>query len=361
MLKNKTRLNFGIIDPHIHQWDPYTTPHAAGTLVKLFGKYPKIMQMAVNLVKSKPLLDTISDPQYALKPYLPADYKMDLADYQVDGIIHVEANWHHHEGFGVVEETKWIQQLDFSAQHIQLAGIVAAADPRDPRFKNILLAHQASSPVFKGIRKMAAWHADPGVYKWEEKPHLYTNSQFLKGFETLAELDLSFDAWVYSNQLYDITVLAKHFPETRIVLDHFATPVGLFGAVGKMTGKTAIQREIIYQHWKEHITHLSSLKNVYIKFSGLMMPVLGHRYFERHRQATVEEIVPMLQPLVDHVIACFGIDRVIYASNFPMDKCNVRMDDLLQSSIEMIAPLGDAALHKVFRQNAIDFYRLDLN
>lgn len=44
-----------------------------------------------------------------------------------------------------------------------------------------------------------------------------------------------------------------------------------------------------------------------------------------------------------------------------MDKCNVRMDDLLQSSIEMIAPLGDAALHKVFRQNAIDFYRLDLN
>lgn len=359
-MKKSTRLNFSLIDPHIHQWDPYTTPHAAGTLVKLLGKHPNVMQMAVRLLKPKPLLDTVGDPQYALKPYLPIDYARDTADYQVDAVVHVEANWHHHDGFGVVEETKWIQQLPFGEQNIQLAGIVAAADPRDPNFKNILLAHQASSPVFKGIRKMAAWHADHGVYKWVKKPHLYTNLQFLKGFETLAEMDLSFDAWVYSNQLYDVTVLAKHFPETRLVLDHFATPVGVFGAVGHATGKTAVQREYIYQHWKEHISHLAELKNVYIKFSGLMMPVLGHRYFERHRGASVDEMITLLQPLVQHVIESFGTKRVIYASNYPMDKCNATLHDLMTSSIEMVKPFGELALQRIFRQNAIDFYRLNL-
>jgi predicted TIM-barrel fold metal-dependent hydrolase len=51
-------------------------------------------------------------------------------------------------------------------------------------------------------------------------------------------MNLSFDAWGYSTQLNEITALAKQFPETRIVVDHLATPVSLFGAVGKKTGKT---------------------------------------------------------------------------------------------------------------------------
>ncbi len=33
-------LDFALIDPHIHQWDPYNTPHAAALAVKLLGKHP---------------------------------------------------------------------------------------------------------------------------------------------------------------------------------------------------------------------------------------------------------------------------------------------------------------------------------
>ncbi len=49
----------------------------------------------------------------------------------------------------------------------------------------------------------------------------------MKGFEALASMNLSFDAWAYSSQLPDIVQLAKSFPETSIVLDHFGTPAGL--------------------------------------------------------------------------------------------------------------------------------------
>lgn len=46
-------------------------------------------------------------------------------------------------------------------------------------------------------------------------------------------MDLSFDAWTYSTQISEITKLAKQFPQTPIVVDHLATPAGLFGPIGK--------------------------------------------------------------------------------------------------------------------------------
>ena len=353
-------LNFGIVDPHIHQWDPYHTPHAAGHLVKLLGKYPRLMHAVVNKTKPQALLDTVGDPSYVLQPYLPSDYREDYAQYHIDAVLHVEANWHHQQGFAVVEETKWITQLPFTSTHIQLAGIVATADPRHPQFKNILLAHQAVSPNFKGIRKMAAWHADPGIYNWVDSAHLYQDRDFLTGFEHLANMGLCFDAWGYSTQLAEIIQLAKQFPETRIVLDHLATPAGLFAPVGKYTGQTAAQRQAIFEQWQTQISELAGCVNVYVKISGLMMPVLGHRYYAEQRTASVNEMVERLTPLIQHSIQAFGIDRVMFASNFPMDKVNCKLPDLIQSYSAILQPYGEQGLYKIFRQNAIDCYQLNV-
>ncbi|ENW80504.1 hypothetical protein F909_01790 [Acinetobacter sp. ANC 3929] len=355
-----TRLDFAIIDPHIHQWDPYHTPHSAALLVKALGKYPTVMDKVVRLVKPKPLLDTLGLTAYALNPYLPEHYQTDTSLFSVESVVHVEANWHHHKGFGVVEETDWIQQLDFKAQGLKLGAIVATADPRDRKFKDILKAHQDVSPLFRGIRKMAAWHQDSGVYRWCDRPHLYQNKKFLKGFEQLAKMGLSFDAWGYSSQLNEITALAQQFPDTPIVVDHLATPVGLFGAVGKKTGKTLAQRNAIFKQWQHDIAHLAEQKNVHAKISGLMMPVLGHTYYKQHRTATIAEMASLLTPLIQHAIAVFGIERIMYASNFPMDKPNTTLNDLIHAYIQMIAPYGDQALHAIFRQNAANFYQLPL-
>lgn len=354
------KLDFAIIDPHIHQWDPYHTPHSAALLVKVLGKYPVVMDKLVQLVKSKALLDTLGTTQYALNPYLPEHYKEDLNPFLVDNVVHVEANWHHRNGFGVVEETQWISQLKFRQQGIKLCAIVGTADPRDRKFKNVLKAHQAASPLFCGIRKMASWHEDEGIYRWCEKPHLYRSKKFLKGFEHLQKMQLSFDAWGYSTQLDEITALAKAFPNTRIVLDHLATPAGLFGAVGKRTGVTATQRADIFKQWQHDLGVLAQQKNVYAKISGLMMPVLGHQFYKQNRTATVEEMVSLLTPLVQHAIAVFGTERVMYASNYPMDKANAKLSNMIEAYIQMIRPYGEQALYSIFRQNAANFYRLDI-
>ena len=221
-------LDFAIIDAHIHQWDPYTTPHTAALAVKLLGKHPYLLDKAVRMMNADDLIETLGLTHHVTAPYLPEHYVEDIGHYEVEQVVHVEASWHKNKGKGVIGETRFIESLPFNAKTVKLGGIVATADPRDSNFKKILQPHKKASPRFKGIRKMAAVHEDKEIRAWADEPHLYRNKKFLKGFEALAQNNLSFDAWVYSTQLSDVIALAQQFPETSIVLDHFGTPAGLF-------------------------------------------------------------------------------------------------------------------------------------
>ncbi|RYY80160.1 MAG: amidohydrolase [Moraxellaceae bacterium] len=355
-------IEFPIVDPHIHQWDPYHTPHRAALLVKLLGKEPHLMDQLARTAMPKPLVSTLGLMDYALAPYLPADYAADLQGahgaYQVEQVVHIEASWHDHKGNGVVGETRWVKQLPFEQHGIRLGGIVATADFTDPRFKKILQLHQAQTPLLRGLRRMASHHADWGVHPWSDEPHLYTSRKFLAGFEQFATSGLSFDAWVYSSQIADVTQLAKRFSDTPIVLDHLGTPVGLFGPVGNYTGVTAAARQDIFARWKDDIAQLAEQPNVYAKISGLMMTVLGHTFYQNRQLASANEMVELLSPLVDHAIAVFGVERIMYASNFPMDKVNTSLSNLIEAYARMIQPYGEAAMQAIFRDNAKHFYRL---
>lgn len=310
------------------------------------------------LAQPKDLIDTLGKTQHITSPYLPADYKKDIGDYTVDQVVHVEANWKHQKGKGVVEETQFIQSLPFSANQLNLGALVATADPRDSNFKKILKMHHKASPLFRGIRKMAAVHEDKAIHAWANEPHLYTNKKFLKGFEVLAQYNLSFDAWTYSTQLADVIALAKQFPQTSIVLDHFGTPAGLFGKVGKHTGITQTARENIFFRWQEDMAELAQYPNIYTKMSGLFMPVLGHQFYAKNQTASSEQIFDLVLPMISHVLQCFGPYRVMFASNFPMDRVNASLINIIDAFSDAVAVYDSNALKQVFRQTAKQFYRI---
>lgn len=353
-----THLDFAIVDAHLHQWDPYHTPHAAALAVKLLGKHPYLLDKAVRLLKPKDLIDSLGLTTHITSPYLPQHYQKDTEGYRVQQVVHVEANWHHQKGKAVVEETQFIQQLPFKEYDLSLAAIVATADPRDSNFKKILKLHRDASPQFRGIRKMAAYHEDQGIYAWADQPHQYRDKKFLKGFEALAQYNLSFDAWCYSTQLGDVIALAKQFPETSIVLDHFGTPAGLFGPVGKHTGITKTARENILFQWQEDIAELARFPNVYTKMSGLMMPVLGHQYYRDQKLANKQQVFELVLPLISHVLKSFGSYRVMFGSNFPMDAVNSSLDTIIDAFSDAVTAFDPDALEHVFRLNALQFYRI---
>ena len=351
-------MTFRIIDAHIHQWDPYSTPHAAAFAVKLLGRHPRALDRLLRLLKPKHLIDTVGLTQHITAPYLPIDYKRDIGEYAVEQVVHVEAGWHEKRGLGPANETAFIQKLPFAAEGLKLGAIVAYADPRLPHFSQLLKQHQECSNKLRGIRYMAATHDDLGIHNWSKEQHVYTQKKFLTGFEALAQQNLTFDAWVYSHQLDDVIYLAKQFPETSIVLDHFATPVGAFGAVGQKTARTTNEQQHILQYWHDKMAELSECKNVMTKMSGLFMPVLGHSYYKKNELANTNQVITTVAPMVQHVLDCFGTKRVMFASNFPMDRVNVSLQTLIAAFRTVVEDHNENAVSDVFYHNAHQFYRL---
>ncbi len=78
------QLGFSIIDAHIHQWDPYHTPHPTKMAVKLLGKHPYLLDKMIRLVQPDDLIETVALTQHVTAPYLPKNYKADLGHYDVD-------------------------------------------------------------------------------------------------------------------------------------------------------------------------------------------------------------------------------------------------------------------------------------
>src|SRR5690606_27824015 len=135
-----------------------------------------------------------------------------------------------------------------------------------------------------------------------------------------ARRQLSFEAWVYSHQLPDVAALAARYPEVTIVLNHLGTPAGIFGAVGKHTGFNPGHRRELFVRWRDDIAAVAAQPNVVAKVSGLMMPILGHPVPPRGSATPVGQLIERIGPMLRHAVDCFGVERLVWGSNFPVDK-----------------------------------------
>jgi L-fuconolactonase len=351
-------LAFPLIDSHLHQWDPRTTPREGTPLVKALGRFPVALKAAARLVVPKATRDFLGRLDYVGDSYLPADYDSDIASNAVEAVVHVQAGWRDSSPFGSVGETRWIAQLPFRDGAPRLGAVVAEADPGAHNFDALLAAHQRASPLVRGVRLLAACHGDRGVHAWARDDQCYLQRDFLAGFERLAARGLRFDAWVYSTQLQQVTEVARRNPDVPIVIDHLGTPVGVFGPSGKDTGRTPQARHAILEAWKDDLAALAEQPNVFAKASGLLMPVLGHDFHQRGAPPASEEIANRLAPLLHHALDVFEPQRVMFGSNFPIDKVSAPLSFIISAVAAVVAERGDAALRAVFRDTATRFYDL---
>ncbi|WP_433195030.1 amidohydrolase family protein [Nocardia sp. CA-107356] len=346
-----------IIDAHIHQWDPFGTPREFSGSARLFRMLPIPLDLAKR-VSPRRDREFVGDPTAYVNQYLPADYRADVAAIPVESIVHIEVGW---TGKDRAEETAWVAGLPFGADNPALGAIIGNADPAAPDFAVLLDAHLAASPLLRGIRAHVAHHPDPHVRPYTEREGALTTKEFLNGFAALAERGLSFDAWVYSHALPDVTALAERYPEVPIVLDHLATPAGIFGPVGKHTGTNPSLRRELFVRWRDDLSALAENPHVVAKVSGLMMPVLGHPVPPRGTSTPVPVLLDRIRPLVEHACDVFGTDRLLWGSNFPVDKPITRIADSAEVIATVITERGDGhrELEQIFRTNAQRTYRIE--
>ncbi|HEY7052863.1 MAG TPA: amidohydrolase family protein [Mycobacterium sp.] len=334
-----------IVDAHIHQWDPFTTPRVVSAPAKLLRRAPFLRPLAMRAFP-RAARDFAGDPQYLLNEYLPGDYTADAAP-STEAVVHVEAAW---QG-DAVDETRWVSALPFGQDGApELGAIVVHAHPSDPDVGKVLDAHVAASPLVRGARYEAAHSPDKGIMDFAKRPNELSEPAFLRGFAAVAERNLSFEIWVYSHSLPSAVKLASEYPQTTFVLNHYATPVGALAPTGRHTGATAAERSDIMARWRDDISALAALPNVVAKHSGLGMPVLGLGPVPR------EQYRDAVAPLVTHLHDAFGADRTFWSSNYPMDKPNIALPDTIWALREILGDAFDEA--KMLRDNARRVYRI---
>jgi L-fuconolactonase len=340
-----------IIDPHIHLWDPYTTPRIVSPLVRTFGRFPWVLDKALRMLMPKSTIDFVGNPDHVTRPHMPQTYHRDTGKYNVSGYVHIQAGWTGKVPTDAADETRWLDGLSDPP-----LAIVGEAHLHDlANLDAVLDAHQSASSRFQGVRDMMARHDSRGVMDFNETGEVLRRDDFKQGYARLGERNLTFDAWVYSHQLPDLIRLVSDVPNTKVVLDHIATPIALGGPHGGL-GTTADQRKSIQEQWYDDLARLAQVDHVQLKLSGLLMPVLGFGFHRRDDPPTLSEVVDAMAPHIEFALSEFGVDRCMFASNFPMDKVSTSFETLYDAYFQIVENYTDTEKQKLFSSNALAFY-----
>jgi predicted TIM-barrel fold metal-dependent hydrolase len=258
------------------------------------------------------------------RSYLPEDYFRDAAGHDVVRTVYVETEWNPRDPVG---ETRWLQEI--IAQTGFPHSIVAGARLDDPEVERVLAGH-AAFPRVRGIRHKPRAAARPAEVQIGA-PGSMGDPAWRQGYALLERYGLSFDLQTPWWHLPEAAQLARDFPGTPIILNHTGLPAdrspeGLAG-------------------WRKAMATLAAEPNVAVKISGLGQP--GTPW-------TVEAN----GPVVRDAIAIFGVDRCMFASNFPVDSLCADFDTIFAGFKTIVAELGRAEQLKLFHGNAVRIYRL---
>lgn len=294
-----------IIDAHMHLWD----------LEKHYYSWLQDVPLPGN-----PAGDM---SPIAGKNYLPADYAADAQPWRVQSLVHVECGL---PADKQLSETDWLEGLITAGAPI--GAIVAGANLDDPNVEALLEAH-ASRPHVRGIRQIVNFHADPA--KTYGPSDLLLNDQWRAGFGLLARHGLSFDLQLYPAQMETAAALADAHPDIPLIVNHAGMPTD--------------RDEAGLALWRSGMSALAQRPNVTCKVSGLAMV---------DRAWTVDS----LRPFVLRVIETFGVERTMFASNFPVEKVHGSFDAFYTAYDAIAAEFSDAERQRLFAGTAAAVYRI---
>jgi L-fuconolactonase len=251
-----------------------------------------------------------------------------------------------------VRNLSWLKKESATTPEIA-AGIVGFADlTLGTAVAPVLEAHIAAGRQrFRGIRHIAAWDASPVVHsRRNTPPSLLMDNKFREGFATLHRYNLSFDAWLYHPQLTELIDLAKEFPDTTIIVNHVGGPLRI--------GPYASRREALFREWQRSITELASCSNVSVKLGGLGMRISGNNWDKADKPPDSAELARVFEPYISWCIECFGVDRCMFESNFPVDKASYSYTVLWNAFKRLTKDFSQEERLALFYNTASRVYRL---
>ena len=253
-----------------------------------------------------------------------------------------------------VGETEFVAGQAQRDSPLLISGIVAHADLRLANLDDVLDAHEvAGGGLFRGIRDALSHPEHPEVLSIPGRAPagLYADPAFRAGVARLAKRGLTYDTWHYHYQNREFLELARAAPATTMVLDHFGTPLGV--------GPYESQREEIFAQWQLDIAEIARCENVVAKLGGLAMRDNGFGWDSAARPATSDQLVAAQRRYYLHAIECFGPERCMFESNFPVDRFSLSYRTVWNAFKKMAAPFSVEEKAAMFGGTAKRIYRLD--
>jgi predicted TIM-barrel fold metal-dependent hydrolase len=260
------------------------------------------------------------------RTYMPPEYRRDTALHNVIATVHVEAECDRRYQ---VQETAWLTQL--AAKHGMPNAIVAHAWIDEPDSEEIII-RQKAFPLVRGIRTKPIISQGPAD-SVRGRPRSLQDRKWREGLGLLEKHDLSWDLRVTWWHLEEAAEALCEHPGLRVALNHTGYPLDRSPDALKV--------------WRRGMEALAALpNNVHCKISGLT--VLGEPWTRAANE-----------PIILEAIRIFGVDRCMFASNFPVDELKGSWDYLFGTfkSVTARMPLSDR--RKLFAENALRFYRIE--
>ena len=302
-----------ICDPHHHLWSPSTH----------------------SWLNDKTMLETFSDALAGLEcvekynVYDIEQFMNESKKYKLDKSVYLQCGFDDPS----TTETKAVQAIadKYGFPH----GIIGHAVLQSDDIEQVL-KEQMKSPNFRGIRAGIAYHPRYPSRSWGGTDDVMMDPKFHHGLRMMDKYNLIFDAHLYPQQLKYLTMIAASYPSLRIVINHCAYPL-----VESLNDLTI---------WENGIKLVSECKNVFIKLSGWCIADLKFN----------KETMKFLSKTI---ISAFGVNRCMFASNFPVDKPHGQYDVYWDSYIQILQELqfNEQDIDKMIHKNAIKIYKLNDN
>ena len=298
-----------ILDAHHHIWIPeQSKPDIGYAWLRDIGS-----------------MKPFGDPTAIQRDYEWSEFSAETQQHELVGSVYLQVD----AGIGdPVAEIAWAQRA--TTLPADKLGLVGFVDFRKANAESIIEA-QRQHPSFRGVRQILSYLNDKPELCFSSE-HLLRNDVWRKQFALLSEHKLSFDAQLYPEQMAEAAEFFALHPSIAVVVDHCGSPYDQ-----TQKGLAALQRGLLL---------MAELPHVQIKLSGFGM-------FNAHWNAH------NTKALIDIAVEAFGYERVMFGSNFPVDKLMTHYDAVVQHVHECIETDGEKALSQVFETNARAFYQLD--
>lgn len=295
------------IDAHFHIWNLET------------HSYPWLQQ-------GEPFVRIYGSSAPLRQSYTIEDYVADARASGNEGGVFVQCGME-----DPLEEARYIQQLSDDGRAgdfpIMIVGHADLVSPDAPA----LLERYADIPNFRGVRYSIAWDADSFV-TFAPAPVDLSGDNFTRAFVALGDLGMRLDCMLYPAQMQALSDLCARHPSTPVIINHTGLPLEISDA--------GLER------WREGMKALADHSQVSVKLSGLGM--LRHDW--------VGQGEAWARDVISETIEIFGVDRCMFASNYPVERLASPFRDMYRTYEAAVADRDEAERSKLFGDNAVLLY-----